>query len=192
MANKIPFNINLRQDIESGKYTVVTRDGRFVRIVCWDLANRIDIPDKRPVVGLIANDNLAEGEEIRQYSEKGEALWMVNEERYMESPDDLFLREVIRLSLFEERLASIFRSIRDDENPNYIINADTEQDRRAEALMCGPELLALARRDGWIEDDNLKLKYVIRIIRENTASRSDADKIVAWLNERLGKEVENG
>ncbi len=33
---QIPFNIQYRHDIESGKYLVVTRDGNSVRIVCWD------------------------------------------------------------------------------------------------------------------------------------------------------------
>jgi len=33
---KIPFDIKYRPEIESGKYKVVTRDGRDVRIICWD------------------------------------------------------------------------------------------------------------------------------------------------------------
>ena len=36
MEKKVPFNMNYRPEIESGKYKVVTRDGRTVRIVCWD------------------------------------------------------------------------------------------------------------------------------------------------------------
>ena len=36
MEKKVPFNMNYRPEIESGKYKVVTRDGRAVRIVCWD------------------------------------------------------------------------------------------------------------------------------------------------------------
>lgn len=33
---KIPFDIKYRPQIEAGKYKVVTRDGRDVRILCWD------------------------------------------------------------------------------------------------------------------------------------------------------------
>lgn len=34
---KKPFNIGYRPKIESGEYKTVTRDGRAVRIVCWDM-----------------------------------------------------------------------------------------------------------------------------------------------------------
>lgn len=33
---KIPFDIKFRPEIESGEYKVETRDGRPVRILCWD------------------------------------------------------------------------------------------------------------------------------------------------------------
>lgn len=33
---KIPFDIKYRPQIESGEYKVETRDGRPVRVVCWD------------------------------------------------------------------------------------------------------------------------------------------------------------
>ena len=33
---KIPFDIKYRPEIESGKYKVLTTDGRNVRIICWD------------------------------------------------------------------------------------------------------------------------------------------------------------
>lgn len=33
---KIPFDIKYRPQIESGEYKVETRDGRSVRIICWD------------------------------------------------------------------------------------------------------------------------------------------------------------
>lgn len=35
---KIPFEMKYRPEIESGKYKVVTADGRPVRIICWDKA----------------------------------------------------------------------------------------------------------------------------------------------------------
>ena len=33
---KIPFDIKYRPQIESGEYKVETRDGKPVRIICWD------------------------------------------------------------------------------------------------------------------------------------------------------------
>lgn len=33
---KIPFDIKYREQIENKEYRVVTRDGRTVRIICWD------------------------------------------------------------------------------------------------------------------------------------------------------------
>lgn len=36
---KIPFDIKFRPQIESGEYKVETKDGREVRIVCWDVNN---------------------------------------------------------------------------------------------------------------------------------------------------------
>ena len=44
---KIPFDIKYRPEIESGKYLVVTRDDRPVRIVCWDRKGAY------PIIGLI-------------------------------------------------------------------------------------------------------------------------------------------
>ncbi len=36
---KIPFDIKFRPQIESGEYKVETKDGRQVRVVCWDVKN---------------------------------------------------------------------------------------------------------------------------------------------------------
>ena len=33
---RIPFDIKYRPEIEAGKYLVQTRDGKSVRIICWD------------------------------------------------------------------------------------------------------------------------------------------------------------
>ena len=44
---KIPFNIKYRPEIESGKYKVVTRDDRPVRILCWNAKG------EQPIVGLV-------------------------------------------------------------------------------------------------------------------------------------------
>ena len=40
---KIRFNVSRKEDIEKGKYKVVTGDGRPVRIICWDWKNG-DVP----------------------------------------------------------------------------------------------------------------------------------------------------
>ena len=33
---KIPFDMKYRPQIESGEYKVETRNGKSVRIICWD------------------------------------------------------------------------------------------------------------------------------------------------------------
>lgn len=40
---KIPFDINHKDKIEEGTYKVVTRDGRSVKILCWDANNETPI-----------------------------------------------------------------------------------------------------------------------------------------------------
>ena len=40
---KREFDIKFRHEIESGKYTVQTREGRKVRIICWDRKSK-DLP----------------------------------------------------------------------------------------------------------------------------------------------------
>lgn len=51
---KIPFDIKYRPQIESGEYKVETRDGKPVRIICW---NKKDYPDMReshtPIIYLL-------------------------------------------------------------------------------------------------------------------------------------------
>lgn len=58
MFKRIHFNLDQRQNIESGKYKVLTADGRSVRIICWD-AN-----GSSPIVGLI---NCGDGNEKAWY-----------------------------------------------------------------------------------------------------------------------------
>lgn len=45
---KVKFDIKYRPQIESGEYKVETRDGRTVRIICWD-----GPCEERPIVGFI-------------------------------------------------------------------------------------------------------------------------------------------
>lgn len=57
----IPFDINLRKDIQSeengykGRYKVQTRDGKPVKIICWDKIDKRGRP--YPIVGLRAIDD---------------------------------------------------------------------------------------------------------------------------------------
>lgn len=46
---RIPFNIRYRDKIESGEYKVETRDGKPVRIICWDMDSY------NHIVALVAN-----------------------------------------------------------------------------------------------------------------------------------------
>lgn len=59
---RIPFDIKYRPDIEAGKYLVVTRDGREVRISRWDWPDE-DYP-------IVASINGVEGRFT--YTDKGE------------------------------------------------------------------------------------------------------------------------
>lgn len=45
---KVPFNIKYRPQIESGEAEVVTRNGRAVRIICWDAPS-----NNFPIVGYV-------------------------------------------------------------------------------------------------------------------------------------------
>ena len=59
---RIPFDIKLCAEIEAGKYRVVTRDGKSVRIICWDKKGTY------PVVALIQYNK---AELVDKYTKKG-------------------------------------------------------------------------------------------------------------------------
>jgi len=48
---KVPFDIKFRPQIESGEAEVETRNGRAVRIICWDAPS-----DDYPIVGYIQGE----------------------------------------------------------------------------------------------------------------------------------------
>lgn len=78
----VPFSILQRKKIETDQYKVVTRDGRPVRIICWDRC------DDEPVVALIkgdTNDKTDPRERIVTYFSDGN--YLLNEE----SPLDLLI-----------------------------------------------------------------------------------------------------
>ena len=56
MSKRIPFDIKYRPQIESGEYRVETRDGRPVRIICWDCNNY------NPIIALADETGMWNGE----------------------------------------------------------------------------------------------------------------------------------
>ena len=77
---KIPFDIKHRPQIESGKYKVVTRIGKPVRIICWDLNG------PQPIVGTIYEKQM--NQDIIQVFDKNGKYW---KESDSESHNDLFI-----------------------------------------------------------------------------------------------------
>lgn len=95
--NRIPFNINLRKDIEDGRYSVETRNGQPARIVCWDIkSNPKNIA--RPILAVYCDDG---DEYVMYYFSDGKA-------RPNDSDYDLFLVPVEQeLTEFEKALTGI-------------------------------------------------------------------------------------
>ena len=60
---RIPFDIKFRPEIEARQLLVETKDGKSVRIVCWDKRGHY------PIVALVQDE---EAEFARVYTEKGE------------------------------------------------------------------------------------------------------------------------
>ena len=78
-TNRIPFTL---EEYKSGKYKVVTRDGKSARIVCTDCKN------KNPIIGIV---KLPDGQEsIIAYTINGN-YWNEREKH----KDDLFLEEEV-------------------------------------------------------------------------------------------------
>lgn len=133
---KIPFDIKYKPQIESGKYKVETRDGRPVRIICWD-ANSYT-----PVVFLATeHDDLDDKDKEYQYSCNNFGMSFSGN-----SPGDLFIiTPEPELSEFEKRIRFTI-----DEVVDGRYNADNIED--VKGLAKG--LLALAReqiiKDGYV------------------------------------------
>lgn len=92
---KIPFDIKYRPQIESGEYKVETRDGRPVRIICWDCNNY------NPIIAL-ADETVMWNGDKNEY-----VISYCIDGRYgpAESQDDLFIvTPEEELSVFEEGL----------------------------------------------------------------------------------------
>ena len=100
---KIPFDIAYRSFIESGEYKVETRDGKSVRIVCWD--RLVAKPsDNCNIVALVTR---TESESTYYYYQDGHLWNKANGEP--DSPLDLFI--IIsepELTEFEQELVNFF------------------------------------------------------------------------------------
>ena len=94
---RINFDIKYRPEIESGKYKVVTRDGRDVRIICWDKKG------KYPVVAI-----------VKYYCGEEECFSFTNTGSYSSSTEsdyDLFiLTDEPELTPFEQAIEDIYES----------------------------------------------------------------------------------
>lgn len=78
---KIPFDVKFRPQIESGEYKVETRDGKPVRIICWDRAPKFGDSFDLTLCVLIPQDN---GEGVYYYNHSGKSR--LDRERF-----DLFI-----------------------------------------------------------------------------------------------------
>lgn len=97
---KIPFDAKYRSQIESGEYKVETRDGRPVRIICWDRVAKENTDDDLNICVLVPEDN---GEGVYYYHQSGKK-W-VSDERF-----DLFIvAPEPELTKFEESLWSFLK-----------------------------------------------------------------------------------
>ena len=98
---KREFDIKYRPEIESGKYSVVTRAGRKVRIICWDINN------DQPIIGLISckyKDNMCDF--VAQFCTNGN-YWPNGSN----SDNDLFiLTDEPELTKFEKHVQAVMEN----------------------------------------------------------------------------------
>lgn len=81
---RIPFDLELAKKITSGEVEgkVVTRDGRSIRIICWDRKG------VNPIVALIEQQN---GEEVSYYPKNGS--WETDEDIMLEVPEPIKFKD---------------------------------------------------------------------------------------------------
>ena len=95
---KIPFDIKYRPQVESGEYKVETRDGRSVRIICWDRVAKDNTDADLNICVLVPEEN---GEAVYYYHQSGKK-W-VRDEGF-----DLFLiTPEPALTEFEEKVKQL-------------------------------------------------------------------------------------
>lgn len=128
---KIPFSIDYRPQIESGEYKVETRDGKHVRILCYDANNIV------PIVALVTFNDGSEG--ACHYYSNG-AMYCE------ETPLDLFIvTQEEELSPLEKELVDILKCL--SGRPSEQTYEDYAKEQTA-------QLLSLAReqfiKDGYV------------------------------------------
>ena len=81
---RIPFDLELAKKISNGevKGRIVTRDGRSVRIVCWDRKG------VNPIVALVEQQN---GEEVSYYPMNGS--WKTDKDLMLEVPEYVMFKD---------------------------------------------------------------------------------------------------
>ena len=128
---KIPFDIKYRPQIESGEYKVETRDGKHVRILCYDANNIV------PIVALVTFNDGSEGA-CHYYSNGAMSC--------EENPLDLFIvTQEEELTPFEKELVDILKCL--SGRPSEQTYEDYAKEQTA-------QLLSLAReqfiKDGYV------------------------------------------
>jgi len=126
---KIPFDIKYRPQIESGEYKVETRDGRPVRVLCWDRAAKEDQPKDLKLCVLVPEDG---GEAIYYYYSDG-TKWVKDAcfDLFIVTPEE-------ELTEFETRLFEI----------RHIAKRDMYSEQEWQTLRNeSAELLAIARKE---------------------------------------------
>lgn len=128
---KIPFDVKYRPEIESGKYRVETREGKSVRIICWD-GNIKDCP----IVGFIASHDY-----VRYWHNTG----IIKEDYGCNNKDDIFIiTDEVNLTEFELALLNIVNSF------------EGKKMHPEGAKAFSKELLSIAMKDvpKWSKDNN--------------------------------------
>ena len=95
---KIPFDIKYRPEIESGKYSVQTTDGRNVRIICWDKASN----DRFDIIALVPTLE-GDTETCQIYDTRGVLIANPRGEKFKL----VILTDEPELSAFEKRYAEL-------------------------------------------------------------------------------------
>lgn len=85
---KVQFDIKYRPQIESGEAEVVTRDGRAVRIICWDAPS-----DDYPIVGYVQG-----GDSSVPHTFTREGIYLLEEE----GNDDIFVLLPLPDNIFKQ------------------------------------------------------------------------------------------
>ena len=103
LRTRAPFNMKYRPQLESGEYTLFTRDGRSARIVCWDAKNYGREDD---IIAMV--ETSLGGEAIQRYSQSGKLIsnmgsghnskWDLMVDGYIE----------VKLNRFQEKLKKLF------------------------------------------------------------------------------------